>query len=594
MASETVRAVKLAALPTTPDEATRSASLIVATEAAIAGMVLQCRDGAVVFPSGPVPLLLDHEAKVVAIAGRLQRFELNGGELRALAVVADGPASEAAWPLVRSGAVGVSVRAEILESTPGGLGQPEIATRWRIREASLTPLPADPACVVRSAVANHQSQGDQTMTAQIQPEAAAAPTAAEVRKAREVQRQLDKLLTVVPAEHHEQIRQLAERDGFAAARDAGLDLAAAEQGKTPCHARSYDPSREVSDGLERRRMSVWSRPSYGSHQGQSELQRAVDAFYEGKAAEPLGITLRRLGFQGRTHADVVRGALATSDLPLHLEAAGNRQAMAAFAQAPQGVRVAAIVQQLSDYRPKSTLDIGLVGTASEVKQGGEVTFRPIDESGTTYQPKRYALAVSVTPESQVNDDLEGLPRVMGEMPLAMLESEARMLAGLLEGHAQGATAPDGKRLFDASHKNTVASGPLDLSKLGDGVALLRTQTSVGGRHVFQTPGILLCAPAAEMTLLQLVSDNIAAAEAANFNPWRNLQVEVDPLLSGQFVYLLADGARKPLELGRLTPAPVITSEVEFSTGFFRSKCEHSFGAVVIDHRPIVRLTVAGS
>lgn len=581
MASETVRAVKLAALPTTPDEATRSAEVIVATEATIGGMVLQCREGAVVFPPGPVPLLLDHEAKVGAIAGRLERFDLTGGELRALAVVADGPASEAAWPLVRSGAVGVSVRAEILDSTPGGLGQPEIATRWRIREASLTPLPADPACIVRSAATetNHAPEGHtmttQTITTPEAAEAAAQPTAREIRRARELTREVEKLVGFAPAEAAEAIRTAAETEGLEAARVVAIDALAEQQQRTQpaTQSRGWCPSL-----------------GYGSQAG-ATLTDTVLRSWEGKAVQPLWLELRAMGHRGSNPVEVLRSALSTTDLPLALIGAGNRQLLAQFAAAPQGVRVAASVRQLSDYRSASTLDVGLVGKAQQIKEGGEIKFGSASEQGATYKPTRHGLGLSFTPESLANDDLAGLDRAIAELGAAMLEAEAEALAELLEGNALGAIGPDGKRLFHADHGNTVA-GPLGIASLGDAVAALRQQTTIGGRFLYQEPGAILCAPGVELTVRQLLSDAVRAAEPANVNPWQGLEVAVDPHIGEQFVYLLPAGARRPLELGRLSPAPVLESETQFETGFFRTKAEHAFGCAAVDHRPIVRLTVA--
>ena len=173
------------------------------------------------------------------------------------------------------------------------------------------------------------------------------------------------------------------------------------------------------------------------------------------------------------------------------------------------------------------------------------------------------------------------------------EAEAEALAALLEGNALGAIGPDGKRLFHADHSNTVA-GPLGIGSLGDAVAKLRQQTTIGGRFLYQEPGAILCAPGVELTVRQLLSDAVRAAEPANFNPWQGLEVAVDPHIGEQFVYLLPAGARRPLELGRLSPAPVLESETQFETGFFRTKAEHAFGCAVVDHRPIVRLSVAGA
>jgi len=560
------RAVRLAAVPTTPDETTRSATVVVATEAEIGGMVLPCREGAVEFPSGPVPLLLDHDRTVGAIAGRLERFELVAGELRALAVIADAPAAETAWPLVKTGAVGVSVGAEVLELSGDRFG-PEIATRWRIREASLTPVPADPTCVIRSAAANPDALEGLTMTATpIKPETTEAVTRAERERCSSIQRQCD------------------------AARLPELAAQFVEQGLTV-----QQVSAELIDRMAAREAAAPTRTHVHvteptGHQ-QEPLEVAVQRAWERKAEQPLWLELRAMGHRGRNGVEVMRSALSTSDLPLALTGSGNRLLMAQFANAPQGVRMAATVRQLADYREASTLDVGLVGKAQPIKEGGEVKFGNASEQAASYKPTRHGLGLTFTPESLANDDLAGLDQAINELGAAMLEAEAEALAELLEGNALGGIAPDGKRLFHADHGNTVV-GPLGIGSLGEAVAKLRRQTTIGGRFLYQEPGAILCSPDIELTVRQLLSDTLQAAEPANVNPWRNLEVAVDPQLGQQFVYLLPAGARRPLELGRLTPAPQLESETQFETGNFRVKSEHAFGCAVVDHRPIVRLTVA--
>jgi len=560
------RAVRLAAVPTTPDETTRSATVVVATEAEIGGMVLPCREGAVEFPSGPVPLLLDHDRTVGAIAGRLERFELVAGELRALAVIADAPAAETAWPLVKTGTVGVSVGAEVLELSGNRFG-PEIATRWRIREASLTPVPADPACVIRSAAANPDALEGPTMTATpTKPETTEAVTRAERERCSSIQRQCDAArMPELAAQFVEQgltVQQVsAELINRMAAREAAAP--------TRTHVRVTEPT---------------------GHQ-QAPLEVAVQRAWERKAEQPLWLELRAMGHRGRNGVEVMRSALSTSDLPLALTGSGNRLLLAQFANAPQGVRMAATVRQLADYREASTLDVGLVGKAQPIKEGGEVKFGNASEQAASYKPTRHGLGLAFTPESLANDDLAGLDQAINELGAAMLEAEAEALAELLEGNALGGIAPDGKRLFHADHGNTVV-GPLGIGSLGEAVAKLRRQTTIGGRFLYQEPGAILCSPDIELTVRQLLSDTLQAAEPANVNPWRNLEVAVDPQLGQQFVYLLPAGARRPLELGRLAPAPQLESETQFETGNFRVKSEHAFGCAVVDHRPIVRLTVA--
>ncbi len=560
------RAVRLAAVPTTPDETTRSATVVVATDAEIGGMVLPCREGAVEFPSGPVPLLLDHDRTVGAIAGRLERFELVAGELRALAVIADAPAAETAWPLVKTGAVGVSVGAEVLELSGDRFG-PEIATRWRIREASLTPVPADPACVIRSAAANPDALEGPTMTATpTKPETTEAVTRAERERCSSIQHQCD------AARMPELAAQFVEQGLTVQQVSAELiDRMAAREAAAPTctHVRVTEPT---------------------GHQ-QAPLEIAVQRAWERKAEQPLWLELRAMGHRGRNGVEVMRSALSTSDLPLALTGSGNRLLMTQFANAPQGVRMAATVRQLADYRTASTLDVGLVGKAQPIKEGGEVKFGNASEQAASYKPTRHGLGLTFTPESLANDDLAGLDLAINELGAAMLEAEAEALAELLDGNALGGIAPDGKRLFHADHGNTVA-GPLGIGSLGEAVAKLRRQTTIGGRFLYQEPGAILCSPDIELTVRQLLSDTLQAAEPANVNPWRDLEVAVDPQLGQQFVYLLPAGARRPLELGRLTPAPQLESETQFETGNFRVKSEHAFGCAVVDHRPIVRLTVA--
>ena len=560
------RAVRLAAVPTTPDETTRSATVVVATEAEIGGMVLPCREGAVEFPSGPVPLLLDHDRTVRAIAGRLERFELVAGELRALAVIADAPAAETAWPLVKTGAVGVSVGAEVLELSGDRFG-PEIATRWRIREASLTPVPADPACVIRSATANPDALEGPTMTATpTRPETTEAVTRAERERCSSIQRQCD------------------------AARMPELAAQFVEQGLTV-----QQVSAELIDRMAAREAAAPTRThvrvTEPTGHRQAPLEVVVQRAWERKAEQPLWLELRAMGHRGRNGVEVMRSALSTSDLPLALTGSGNRLLLAQFANAPQGVRMAASVRQLADYREASTLDVGLVGKVLPIKEGGEVKFGNASEQAASYKPTRHGLGLTFTPESLANDDLAGLDQAINELGAAMLEAEAEALAELMEGNALGGIAPDGKRLFHADHGNTVA-GPLGIGSLGEAVAKLRRQTTIGGRFLYQEPGAILCSPDIELTVRQLLSDTLQAAEPANVNPWRDLEVAVDPQLGQQFVYLLPAGARRPLELGRLTPAPQLESETQFETGNFRVKSEHAFGCAVVDHRPIVRLTVA--
>jgi hypothetical protein len=594
---EVLRLQPLPGAPSSADEAARTLEMVAASQTNVGGLVLLCRAGAVEAGPAVVPVLLNHSNNTAEMAGRLLGFRFEQGQLIVSAQFTDAPAAEAGWQLARAGcavSVGATYDPEAIE--PGRVGEPDVVTRWRLREVSLVPVGADPMATTRAAESIQTTALEGTMTEQTkQPEAPeATPTAAEIRRARAVERQLAAVLSCAPEAARAEVRRLAETEGLDAARGFAIDARAAEQAKTPGIARSWDPSMEAADSGARawdaRGGSIWASPSSTSP---SAMAEAVQRAWEGKAAEPLWLTLRAMGHSGANAVEVLRGAMSTSDLPLALTGSGNRQLLAQFAAAPAGVLVAAAIRQLADYRDASTLDVGLVGKAQPIKEGGEVKFGSASEQAATYRPTRHGLGLSFTPESLANDDLAGLDRAIAELGAAMLEAEAVALADLLEGNALGALAPDGKRLFHADHSNT-AAGPLAIASLGDAVAKLRKQTTVGGRFLYQEPGAILCSPGAELVVRQLVADAVQANEPANVNPWRNLEVAVDPHLSGAYAYLLPNGSRRPLELGRLYPAPVLQSETQFDTGFFRVKSEHAFGCAVVDHRPIIRLTVAGS
>ena len=317
--------------------------------------------------------------------------------------------------------------------------------------------------------------------------------------------------------------------------------------------------------------------------------------------EPIWLALRAAGLGHGNDAQSVwrsalagdtrwtaRASLSTSDLPNLLTSAGNRRLQERFQVADAGIRLAASVRRLVDYRAASVLDVGLVGSAKNISQGGEINFGAVDETAASYKPSRYGLGLTCSVEALANDDLNGLDLAIGQLADAMIDAEAVALVDLLEGAANGRNAPDGSALFATAHANSVSAGPVSISTIGGAVQKLREQKALGGRFIAQAPMAILCGTAAETNVRQLLSSAINAAQASNVNPWANLEIAVEPRLSGSYVYILGSG-RKALELGRLTEGPELTTERQFETSAFRAKSEHVFGSIVAEHRSIVRI-----
>jgi hypothetical protein len=256
------------------------------------------------------------------------------------------------------------------------------------------------------------------------------------------------------------------------------------------------------------------------HTADDTAEKIVQRALEGKLTGlPLWQQLQAHGYGkgARSPVDVMRAGLSTSDLPNLLQLAGDRVLLARFSEFKGGVMAAASVRQLTDYRSATSIDVGLVGAAQKMGEGQELELAYINDSAVTYKPSRWARGLKVSPESMVNDDLQGLQQAISELALSCLDAEKSALVDLLQGSTNGATCADGAALFATAHANNAAGG-LTIAGLSAAIQALRSQTTVGGRYVDLQPGTLLVPVAAETSALQLVSTNLAPALAANVQP----------------------------------------------------------------------------
>jgi len=572
--------------PTTVDEATRSVDLLIATGAPLNGIQLVCTRAAVTTSDAPVPVLMSHDNHTDSMAGRLGPLRFENGKVLARAFLTDAPAADQGWQLARSGCA-VSVGASFVSDDTEMVGAIEVVRRWRLVEVSLVPAGKDPAALTRSLPSIPSSDPMETNTAQAAEALDNANDEQELTRS-EANRQLQIIRSANLAKLSQQ-----ETDQIIS-ETAGQPVAAGLMKVIQRHAETVEG--RTSAGHPARIVT-----GNGEPQGlEATLTRAIKGE---RLEQPLWLDLRAAGIgHGNDATEVWRSALtgegrwlarniATSDLPQLLTATGNRRLQERFAVAESGVRMAASVRRLQDYRSAGVIDVGMVGTAKQILEGGEITFGSVDESSASYKPNRFGIGLKFTPEALANDDLAGLDAALSELAAAMLDAESVALVDLLEGSNLGRNAPDGKSLFHADHGNVVSAGPLGIGTIGTAVEKLRNQKAIGGRYISQEPAALLVGSAMETTARQLLSSAINAAQASNVNPWQSLEIAVEPRLTGSFCYIVGS-ARKPLELGRLTDGPVLTTEVQFETSAYRAKSEHAFGCIVQEHRSIVRIPTA--
>ncbi|MEN9767013.1 MAG: hypothetical protein RLZZ32_973 [Cyanobacteriota bacterium] len=585
----TVQRMAASTRPATANDAQRTVELVISTARDVGDGVILSLDRMPAFGPAPVPVLLSHQNAAREMAGRITDLRIEAGELIGLAQFTDAPAADAGWQLARSGvavSVGATFRPADLQPGPGGI---DVAASWRLREVSLVPVGADPIARTRSAAplpapsTASTSMNDQTT------QAVEAQDTATI-KAERAQQKLE--LT---------IRRAAQQAGLSV--DETQDIVDTHRGRTETEALTA-----VVRSLRLRTEAA--APVYAGHPArvnieprQSELEESLSRALSGKALDrPLVQTLRDAGYTGRSAADVVRAAFtgqrpeswlqrgfhSTSDAKDLLLSTGDRRLQERFSEPPRGILSLARIRELADFREASILDVGLVGAASKIEEGGEIPFKSLADSAGSYKPNRHGLGLAFTFEAMANDDLGGLDAVLLEASATMLEAEANALVALLTTGANGANAPDGQALFVAGHNNSHAAA-MTIDGLGAAVRKLREQTSIGGRRLYLNPATVLVGPELETKAAQLLTETWAANTATEANPWR-LNMVVEPSLTGQTWYLFADGPRRAFELGRVSGGPRMLQEEDFSTSGMRMKVEHSFGVAVADHRVIVRCT----
>jgi hypothetical protein len=586
--------------PSTVNEEARTVELTIATESDVGdGVVLSCRQ-LPEFGPAPVPVLLSHQNTATAMAGRIRSLRIENRQVVGVAEFSDAPAAAEGWALARAGcavSVGASIDPSALQRQRNG---PDLAGKWRLNEASLVPVGADPHALTRS------SQSLVPMTTDTTTAAAADSIDSdgdEIQLSRaELKRQRDVLRLAADAKLTPEQSDALLTSGRSiqeCSRQAIAWIRERTEGHlSPIgHPAQGDWFTVTGAGVPPARSSGNGEPAdplgralYRAMRGQSLDRSLVDelkaAGYAGRSGEELARNAFALGKRNQ----LLRGFHSTSDAKELLMESGERLLQERHQEAPRGILELARPRTLADFREASTIDAGLVGGAVQLNEGAEIKYGSLNSEAGKYKPVRYGLGLSFTYEALASDDLGGIAQVMDEVSATMLEAEAARLGELLHGTgALGGICPDGLELFHADHGNKLSSpGTLSVQGLGDMVELLRKQTSVGGRKIWLQPGYVLVGPDLETTAMQLMAESWSATAPDDTNPWKNLRLIIDPTVEPTYFYLVASGSRKPFELGRVDGLPTMKQEEDFNTSGMKMKVEHAFGAACIDHRVIVR------
>lgn len=313
------------------------------------------------------------------------------------------------------------------------------------------------------------------------------------------------------------------------------------------------------------------------------------------AAERLGV--RRVGSSFGQREEVLRRAMhTTSDFPILLENAINRNLAQRYALALPTYRQIAVQDDFNDFRPHSTVTVGDFPLLQPIAEAGKIQFGTIGEKKETVAVVPYAIGLAISRQLLVNDNLRGLDRVIANygQSVALFEEKTAYAVKALNSGA-GPTLLEGSAAMFATARGNLAGsgGAITVATVGAARAAMRGYKSIDGNELlFNAPSILLVGPAKETEAEQFVSSQIVPATRAEVNPFQGrLTPVVSQMITGNAWELYTDpSVRANFRWGLLSgyTAPRVRMEEPFGTQGAQLSVEHDFGFGGIEWRAAYR------
>lgn len=494
-----------------------------------------------------VPVLDAHrQGSIADVLGRVADVRFEPGRVVATLRITSPAALDA---IERGDITGVSIGYRVATWAevrgPANGERTKTATRWRLVEASLVPLPADPGATVRSDM--------QTETTTIEP---TEPT-------------------ISRAEINASIRQIATRNALPPAWADSLIDSEASVKKARKAALAAIVERGVSTTIRTQQAAPGlgtADPAHIEHRAEALAHRMAPGVVPlTDASRPYAHTPIRdhardlLQLRGESVAGLSPDQLLTramhtiSDFPGLLASAGNRTLNAPYQAALSPIRALFREATAVDFRPKIRLWLSELPMLALVNETGEIKYGSRGESRESYSLQTFARLFSISRQALINDDLGAFSDFGRDAAAAAAETENNLRAVFLtQGGGNGPLMEDGNTLFHASHGNLGAAAALSVASLSAARLALRSQKSLDGKTpIGVTPVYLVVGPALETVGEQLLS-TLAAVTVGEVNPFGGgrLNLLVEPRLSGKAWYLFADPGQRPVfEQAHLAAAP---------------------------------------
>ena len=281
--------------------------------------------------------------------------------------------------------------------------------------------------------------------------------------------------------------------------------------------------------------------------------------------EFVGMSLRDLAADCLTRSgESVRGmsadelfhrSLSTSDFPLVVSNAMGKVAAQAYKAAESPLKALARQRTLPNFKDSASIRIGEMGRLEEMTESGEFKHTNRAESGEVMRLKTFGRAINVSRKLLIDDDLNLLGDMTAAMGQAAAQTEAEEMVALLTGNP---SLSDGTPVFDATRGNSVSGVPSALSETALSAARkhMRTVKGLDGKTIIDAkPKYLIVSPDLETSAEKLLASIYAATSADVAAFAGKLTLVVEPRLTGNTWYVLADPAQVPsMQYGYLAAA----------------------------------------
>jgi phage head maturation protease len=529
-----------------------------------------------------VPLLDSHDRSTVeTVLGSVSAIKVQGLELLGLVEFSSVPRAQDAMTKVQEGhltdfSVGYAVEESVW--IPEGQSQAvdgrnfqgpvKVATKWTLRELSITPIGADSQAKARSLETNM-----------------------EENKILERERSRVKDIMGLGQEFDvmDQAREAVEK-GQSVQDFQAMVLKGIRENKA--EAPGFRVEAGETDGEK-----------FRSAAQESILVRGglVTATENDLAA----LTLRELAREclirsgqrsiGRNLPEMIGRALTSSDFPKILAASANKSLLMGYETSSETWMQWCATGNANDFKTHSVVRPSEMSDLEEVAEMAEYTHGTRSEEQEQFQIATYGKLFAISRQAIINDDLGALTTI----PQAHGEAAGRKVGDVAYVVLTGnETMGDGKDLFHSDHSNLAGTGgAVSVSTLAAGIAAMRKQKDILGlRSLNIRPQFFIAPVALEGSCEQLFLSNLEGTQAkpGQANPYAgNYFVRVyDPRLDDDDAnaWYLAGPKGKTVTVFFLNgnQVPYLESREGFNMDGVEYKVRIDCGAKAVDWRALYK------